>query len=189
MFCTKKTMLVRRTATFLCICALMGAGTGWAAVPQQVLRLTLAQNQEAVEIVLSFGFSGFKITKFYAKQAQKTLEVGKRVVIEQAVYNGLLNEFEAGVLDLNGDKATGLPRYNRALANDLFKSELTLQWSMVKFLEDRGINDRQNRSLKLHKEMLFSTQEAFERGNKDETTFNNLRGLRRALIRLRTQVR
>lgn len=117
------------------------------------------------------------------------MEVGSKVLIEQAVYGSLLKEFESGVLDLNDDKAYGLPRFNRALADKLFKSELTLHWSMVKFLEERGVSDKQNRALRLHKEMLFSTQESVESGNKDETTFNNLRSLRRTLINIRKQVR
>jgi len=157
--------------------------------PAQSAPVAEWQGRETVEIIATFGFSGYKITKFYAKQAQKTLEVGSKVLIEQAVYGSLLKEFESGVLDLNDDKAYGLPRFNKALADKLFKSELTLHWSMVKFLEEKGISDKQNRPMRLHKEMLFSTQESVESGNKDETTFNNLRSLRRTLINIRKQVR
>lgn len=146
------------------------------------------KNQGAVRIVLQVVGSNFKIIKFYGEQAKKTLEVSRQVVIENAVYGGMLKEFKEGVLDLNSDKLTGLPKWNRLQAKQLVQSEITFQWNMVEFLESKGI-DSNDRLLKSAKERLFAEQEALDKGNKDENMFNNMRALRQTFIRLREKVK
>jgi hypothetical protein len=106
--------------------------------------------------------------------------------VTDGIYRSLYNKFETGVLDLDDDNLRTAPRYSGFSKGALFDNEFAFQWRMVKYLEDRGVN---NRTLQSHKEMLFATHEAVDRGNKDENFFNSLRSMRRVLVSLRSKLR
>jgi len=147
--------------------------------------LNVFSQREAVQIVVDV--ANGNVVKFYGRQAAKTYKIGFRVLVTDGVYRSLYSKFETGVLDLDEDNLRNSPRYSGFSKGALFDNELAFQWRMIKYLEDKGLGS--NSTLKNHKEMLFATHEAVDRGNKDEQFFNNLRGMRLALVRLRSRLR
>ncbi|HLC41050.1 MAG TPA: hypothetical protein VJO34_05420 [Methylomirabilota bacterium] len=168
----------RRVFSFVAASFLLGISN--------LLPYTPAQAQEA-SIAIRLVGNTFEIIQTI-REARKVLKVGFNVLVEKGIYDSLYADFVDGRLDLQVDKVNTLPRWNRLLARDLVQSELTFQWKMVHFLESRGLRDDRSRILRQLKGALFSEQEAFNRGNRDEAFFNNVRGQRQALIRLRNQL-
>jgi hypothetical protein len=112
---------------------------------------------------------------------RKTLRVPSEAVVENGTYNHLYQEFVAGGLRADTDTLNTQPRWNKVVDSDLIKSELTLQWKMVAFLESGGVRSRSVESLK---QTLFAQQLAVENGNRSERLFDQLRQQRLSILKL-----
>ncbi len=112
---------------------------------------------------------------------RKTLRLASEAVVENGVYGSLYQTFVTGGLDANADALNNQPRWSDAVGSDLIRSELTLQWKMLSFLESRGVRGL---SVDRLKQTLFSEQLALEAGNRSERLFNQLRRQRHSILRL-----
>jgi hypothetical protein len=112
---------------------------------------------------------------------RKTLRVSSEAVVENGAYDDLYQKFVAGDLGADAERLNGQPRWSKAVDSDLLKSELTLQWKMVTFLESSGVRGRSIDSLK---QTLFAEHAAFENGNRSERLFDQLRRQRLTILML-----
>jgi hypothetical protein len=112
---------------------------------------------------------------------RKILRVGSETVAENGTYDNIYQKFVAGGLGADVDTLNRQPRWNAAVDSDLIKSELTLQWKMIAFLESSGVRGRSVDSLK---QTLFAEQLAFEDGNRSERLFDRLRRQRVSILKL-----